>query len=319
MDRLSVESAVSIDGISGRTFEWENDDKTLKIIPDRALNAWTLYKWNIKDSAKSKDGVPLPKAYSAQFTTDLDKILPLVENIYPVLSADGQWFPTGANIENGLGSGQGIAVDFNKPMGENVLRSVRFEPSLTGRIEYLCEKSIVYIFTRSPEPETAYTIIISGDTRDSEGLKLGDEFKLNFTPDIPILNVLSFSADGSSVVLKVFSDYSVITAPVDPATGEIIFNMHFSLPFGEIEKQNAALNISLSAYFPRTIAPAALTKASWLSDDRLHMSWEGLEAGTSEESHYYKLTIPGGRGGISSGKDIYMKEDITIFLEAVNE
>jgi hypothetical protein len=135
--------------------------------------------------------VPLPKTYSGYFITDKDQTLPCVTNVYPVLNTNGSWFPTGANIETGLGQGHGITVVFNKPMGESALRSLRFEPSLSGRTEFLSENSIVHIFTRDPEPETTYIMIISGDTRDSEGLKIGADFRISFSPDIPFLNVLS--------------------------------------------------------------------------------------------------------------------------------
>jgi hypothetical protein len=316
MNRLSVESALTIDGIGNKIFEWSDNDKTLKVIPDSKLSALTLYRWNLQDSAKSADGVPLAKAYSSHFTTDLDKTLPQAEKIYPVLNIGGQWFPIGADIETGLMSGHGIAIAFNKPMGENALTSLRFEPSLTGRAEFLSEKSIVYIFTRDPEPEKTYTLIVSGGTTDSSGLKIGDDYKINFTPDIPYLNVLSLSADGSSLIIDESSPYGVLSVPVDPVTGKIFLNIRFSLTFNNEEKQNNALKINLNAFFPRTLTSAALQDVKWVSDDFLQMCWEGLKAG-DEEPHFYKLTIPGGKGGITAADGVYMKEDFIVYLEAV--
>ena len=318
MDRLTVESALTVEGIGNKIFEWLADDTILKIIPDKTLSAWTSYRWNLKNSAKSREGVPIPRSYSGQFTTDLDQIFPSVEKVFPVLNSDGRWYPTGLDIETGLGHGQGIVVEFSKVMGENALRSLRFEPALTGRTEFLSEKSIVYIFTRDPDPSVTYTLIISPDTRDSGGLKLGGEYRINFIPDIPFLNVLSFVADSSPVVIENFaSANNVLKVPVDPATGELYFNIRFSLPFTEEEKQNTALKILLSTFFPRTAAPVALQYARWISDDRLRMGWEGMTAGNGDEAHYYKLIIPGGRGGISSGAGMYMKDDITLYLEAI--
>jgi hypothetical protein len=316
MDRLSVESALALEGIGNKTFEWLGDDRILKITPDKALLPWVFYKWNLKDSAKSIDGIPLPKSYNGHFITDLDQVLPSVTNVFPVLNADGSWFPTGANIETGLGQGQGIAVVFNKPMSENVLRSLRFEPSLAGRTEYLSENSIVYILTRDPELETTYTLIVSGETRDNEGLKIGTDFRISFTPDIPFLNILSFSAD-SNIVIENFSLTNSIPINISTGTGDFFFSIRFSLPFGINEKQNAPRKISLVPFFPGTIAPIALQYVSWFSDDRLYMRWEGLTAGEGEISHYYKLTIPGGKNGISSSMGIYMKEDITLYLEVI--
>jgi hypothetical protein len=318
MDRLSVELALVFEGISNKTFEWSANDKSLKVIPDKALSAWTAYRWNLKDSAKSGDGVPLPKSYSAQFTTDLDKIPPQVERVFPVLNSGGIWFPTGADIETGLGAGDAIAVEFNKSMGENAIRSMRFDPSLSGRTEFLSEKSIVYIFSRNPEPEAAYTLIISGDTRDSEGLKLGADYRINFIPDIPFLNVLQFNAGDDSVISNFSSSTNVLPVRVNSAVRELSFSIRFSLPFGNEEKQNTALKIFLSPFFPAMLSPVALRNVYWISDDRLSMNWEGLEAGKSGEPHYYKLTIPGGKSGIVSKDGMYMKEDIIILLEAVN-
>jgi hypothetical protein len=246
----------------------------------------------------------------------MDQTLPRVVGVFPVLNSDGNWFPTGADIETRLAPGQGIAVEFNKLMGDNVLRSVRFEPSLTGRTELLSEKSIVYIFTKDPEPETTYTMIVSADTKDSEGLKTGVDYKINFTPDIPFLNVLSFFKNS---VFEI-NDTSLNTAlpvSVKQATGELFFSIGFSLPFSMEEKQNTALKITLVPFFPRTLAPVALKYVNWPSDDSLSMCWESLKAGDDETPHYYKLTIPGGRSGINNGRGMYMKEDIVIYLEAI--
>ena len=328
MDKHTVESALTIDGISSKNFEWSDDDKTLKVFPEKPLSPWLLYRWNLKDSAKSADGVPLPKAYSGFFITDADQTLPVVTSVHPVQFEDGSWYPTGANIETGLRNSQGIAVCFNKPMGDNVLRSLRFEPSLSGRTEMLSENSIVYIFTRDPEPEIVYTLIVSGDTRDAEGLKTGEDFRINFIPDIPFIKVMSLSAydrsvlensfDNSIAVLNDFSMTNEFPVYVDPATGEVFFSIYFSLSFSSVEEKiSNAQKITLVPFFPRTLSPVALQQVYWISNDRLFMRWEGLRAGDDDGANYYKLTIPGGNGGISSGTGYYMKEDLIIYLEAI--
>jgi len=317
MNRLSVESALTIEGIGNKTFEWSDDDRKLKVSPDGNLSAITVYRWNLKDGAKSMDGSPLLKSYSSFFITDLDKTPPQVIDVYPVINTNGQWFPLGNKIETDFKPGQGIAVVFNKPMGENALRSLRFEPSLTGRMEFLSEKSVVYIFTRGPEPEKIYTLIVSGDTADAGGLKIGDDYKINFTPDIIFLDILSLYAVGNSSVLDNNSSSAVLAVPVDSAAKEITVNIRFSLPLEtNEEKQNIALKITLNAFFPKTITPAALKNVYWASYDVLQMQWEGLTAG-AEEPHFYKLTIPGGKGGITMADGTYMKDDFIVYLEAV--
>jgi hypothetical protein len=317
MNRLSVESALTTEGIVNKSFEWSDNDKILKVSPNDKLSALTFYRWNLKDSAKSTDGVPLVKAYASFFITDLDKTIPQVSDVYPVMNTNGQWFPTGRKIETGLEPGQGIAVVFNKPMSENALRSLRFEPILSGRTEFLSEKSIVYIFTRHPEPEKNYTLIVSGDTADSSGIKIGEEYKINFTPDILYLKILSLSVDDISLDMDNNSSPSVLTVPIKSALGEIIIDIRFSLLFKyNEEKQNIALKITLNKVFPKTMISPALNYANWTVLDKLMMKWEGLSAGIGE-THIYKLTIPGGKGGITMADGTYMKEDFIVYLEAV--
>jgi len=315
MDRLSVESALTTEGIGSKTFEWSDDNLVLRIIPQNALSPWVSYRWNIKDSAKSAGGIPLPKTYSGYFLTDLDQTLPAVANVYPVLFADGSWFPTAVNMENGLnqsfGHPQGIAVSFNKPVSDNALRSLRFEPYLTGRTEFLSNDCVIFILTRDPEPETIYTLILSGETRDTEGLKLGSDYRISFASDIPYLDILSLTANNTS-------EHQV---QVDPAAGEVNISIRFSLPFNNEEKLLMPQRITLTPFFPKTLAPVALQYISWISDDRLFLRWEGLTPGGAggyfNDSHFYKLVIPGGKGGISSGQGVYMKEDFVLYLEAV--
>jgi hypothetical protein len=325
MERLSVESALTIEGVSDKKFEWSNDDSVLKIIPEKNLLPWTSYHWTLKGSAKSRDGVPLAKEVSARFTTDLDKLLPRVARVFPVIPAGGNWLPSGGGIETDLGPGQGIAVEFNKVMGDNVLRSLRFEPSLAGRTESLSDNSIVFIPGRDPDPETAYTLIVSADTKDAAGLKLGADFRVTFVPDIPYLRILSVSVEkpsafwsGGSLDFD-FNNSTVIMVPLsatDP--GVLRFTIRFSLPFVSAEaKQNAALKIALSPFFPGTLDPIALRSAGWPFDDRMYMEWERLKKGTAGEAHFYRLLLPGGRGGISNGGGMYFKEDQFLYVEAV--
>ena len=315
MDRLSVETALVLDGIGNKTFEWHSGDKILKVNPEKNLSPWTSYKWSIRDTAKSADGVPLPKTYSGNFITDLEQIPPKVKSIFPVINADGVWYPTGAFIENGLRSGQGIAVEFNKPMGENVLRSLRLEPSISGRTEFLTEESVVFILTKDPEPGMTYTLIISGDARDSEGIKTGADYKINFIPDIPLLEIYSITAGGNDFDIRCLAG-NTIPVCVDPATGQINLSLYFSLLFDSEEMKNTPQKITLSPFFPGTLAPIALQYVNWTSGDRLLMRWEGLAAG-NDYPHYYRLIIPGGKSGISSGPGIYMKENNIFYLEAV--
>ncbi|MCL2209642.1 MAG: Ig-like domain-containing protein [Treponema sp.] len=318
MDRLTSESAFGFDVPGNKTFEWSDDEKTLNVIMENSLSPWTSCKWTIRNTAKSADGVPLPKTYSGYFTTDLDRTLPQVTEVYPVLFADGAWYPTGADIETGLAPDHGIAVAFNKPMGENVLRSLRFEPALIGKTESLSENSIVYIPAREPQPQTIYTLTVSADTKDSEGLKIGADYRISFVPDLPFLKVLSFSFQ-EDLAAENISFNSVLPVCAKSGTDELTFSTRFSAGFTTAEKINAVQRIYIAPFFPGTLPPAALQYVNWISDDCVLMRWEGISGGNEKSNHYYKLVIPGGRTGINNGMGMYMKEDLIVYMEAVNE
>jgi hypothetical protein len=316
MDKISVETALSIDSVGNKKFEWTDDNKKIRIIPERDLSPWIQYRWTLKNSAKSVDGVPLAKTVSAVFCTDFDQELPEVSRVYPVLQSGGRWIPTGGSLEEDFGPELGIAVEFSKPMGDTVLRSLRFEPSLSGRTERSSEKSIVFIPSRDPEPETVYTLIVSGDTSDIEGLKIGNDYRRVFTTDIPFLKILSIKTSGANSS-EWTGDGGVLPVQVNEIDGLVRFSIHFSLPFTDEAKQKTVLAISVTPFFPINLNPIALRFVTWHSDDRLTMEWERFTIGTTDEPHYYKLIVPGGRGGIGNGNGIYLSNEISLYMEAV--
>jgi hypothetical protein len=321
MDRLSTETAFVFEGAGKKIYIWEENDTLLRVRSENNLAPWTVYRWSLGEGALSREGVPLGKKTGGHFITDSDRSVPCVSDVYPMLQSDGRWIPAGGSIERDLGPGQSIGIDFNKAMNETILRSLRFDPSLPGRAEFLSPSALVYIPDRNPEPETVYTLTIGADAEDTGGIKMGNDFTVHFTAGIPFLTALSFAADGAPVFGSspggIGAEPSVVQVPVDIAGGNVLrFTLRFSLPFDTETKKDAVFRISLEPFFPGNLMPVKLRFSEWLSGDMLRMEWEGLEA-AAEEVHYYRLTIPGGRGGIISGEGMYLAKDITLYLEAV--
>jgi hypothetical protein len=324
MDRMSTEGALVLEGTGKKKYEWQDDDRRLLVLPESPFSPWKIYRWSIGTEARSRQGIPLAKALSGRFSTDLDSVFPAVLRVYPLLNSGGRWFFTGGTIGEDLGPGQGIGVDFNKSMGENVLQALRFEPSLSGRTERLSPSSIVFIPDRDPVPETFYTLTVSGDTRDEGGLSLGADYSLGFIADIPFLQVLSVAVENAGPMeagnAGGTADPEVkggtIRVPVNEANGFMLrFTIRFSLPFDTAAKRDAVFRIVLETFFPKNLKPVSLRYVNWLSDDLMRMEWEGASPGVPGEAHYYRLFIPGGKGGIGSG-GMYLKEDRLFFLEA---
>jgi hypothetical protein len=320
MDRKTTEDAFALNGVGEPRFTWQDDDRILHVDSEKPLNPWTIYRWSLSGKALSRDGAPLVKSASAWFTTDQDRLFPQVLRTYPMIRSGGTWIDTGDELAGGLGSGLALGVEFNKPMEtEGTLRSLRFEPSLAGHTEQLSATRFVFIPDRDPEPETVYTLIVSGDARDLGGLKMGTDYIAYFIPDLPYIGISSVKAG----FLDPWEGEDLLNprqAPILVAeNGVLELIIRFSLSFTTEARLDTALRISLDTFFPGTLPPVALRSAYWVFEKELHLVWEGLEEGKNDEAHYYRLTIPGGRNGIGDGRGAYLKETFYLYLEAVNE
>jgi hypothetical protein len=46
--------------------------------------------------------------------------------------------------------------------------------------------------------------------------------------------------------------------------------------------------------------------------------WANMEFGSLDDPYRYRLVIPGGIDGITDGRGLYLKEDITVMLDVVD-
>jgi hypothetical protein len=327
MDRRSTEAAFAFEGSGGWYAEWLDDDRVLKIRCENPLSSWTVYRWSFTGDALGREGAPLAAQVSGSFITDKDRQRPEPLKIIPLLKGKEEgpgiwrsWLPAGKDLENGLGSGQGIGIEFSKPMdGESLRHSLTFNPSLPGRTEDLSPVSVVFIPDRNPDPGVVYTMTISGDVLDSRGLKMGGDYVLFFKADIPFLTLSSLKIDGKEEIENPAKG-GVSPASVDVSGEGILgFTLVFSLNFTPEAKSTETFRISLDPFFPDTLPPASLRSARWVSPDRVRLEWNGLEAGTEEEPHYYRLSFPGGRNGINNGKGSFPEENFYFYFMVVEE
>ena len=319
MEIQSTVDAFYIDGTSEREYIWSAGDTVLEIHPKSNLNPWTVYRWNVSTKAKGKNGVPLGREAGGRFITDRDRILPEVKEVFPLvrgnISSGTWWIRTGSPIENGLGSLQAIGIEFNKPMDESVLRTIRFEPPIAGRTEMWKPDTMVFIPDRDPEPEKAYTLIVSSDSKDTSGLKMERDFSLVFAADIPFLTILSMDTGFGGTIPE---HNGIFTAGTTLPEGICTITIRFSHTFDPQARAAAVLALRLETFFPGTLKPISFRSARWWSFDTVVLQWEGIERSTVAEKHYYRLVLPGGRGGISDGKGSYLKEDTLFYLVTEN-
>jgi len=145
---------------------------------------------------------------------------------------------------------------------------------------------------------------------------MGEDFTVSFKADIPYLRVLSFSSDG---IIRDYPESGSCFSVLVNTGGIIQCIIDFSPSFFSatpVIREDCVFRISLRPFFPATLPPVSLRTARWISSGKLLMEWEGPEPGLSSVSHYYKLLIPGGSGGVHNGQGSYLKEDFVLYLEA---
>lgn len=318
MDRRTTEDAFSWDCPGEKVFEWFDNDTRLEVKPKDTLAAWSSYRWSFTEAALSTNLAPLLTAYTSQFVTDKDTLMPEVVRTFPMAQSGFQWLDTGGSLVSDLGAKQAIGIEFNKPMDrDTAIRSVSLSPSVSGRTEQLTESSVIFIPEGDLQPETLYTLTISKDTKDKTGLKLGEEYREYFTPDIPYLEVVSISIDGHPLLtgddLKNGTSHAIqLTTP------EVLrLSIVFSLSLTNEAIMDIASRISLDVYFPLILDPISLRAVESSSTDSVTFVWEGLKNGTTDVRNFYRLSIPGGKGGIINGAGSYFKEDCFLYFEVV--
>jgi hypothetical protein len=326
MEKHSVETALSLDTPGEKIFTWHDNDTVLRVFTEKQLSPWTSYRWSVSEKAQSSCYAPLAEQYGGKFITDKDKLFPRVLKVIPLIEGSvetewGLWTALDFNLESGLDTGQAIGIAFNKPISEeNPGHYITFDPSLSGRAEKLSPAAVLFIPDQDPEPETVYTLKISGDLKDETGLKMGTDHVVQFNSALTFLKTLSITPDKAAADHDyVFGKNKIIKTEINKNDGGSLgFTVYFSLPFSKEAQADAAFRINLEPYFPGTLKPVSLRFMRWIARDRLRMEWEGLEEGKPEEPHYYRLKIPGGRSGISNGGGSYFKEDEFIVFEAEN-
>jgi hypothetical protein len=322
MNPQTVQDALSIEGIDQIIWAWSHEDQLLSATPKKPLSPWTVYRWTLKTSALSREGIPLGKEASGTFCTNLDTDRPYVEGTFCLGRSGTDWIDLGRSL-NELDLGQALGLRFSEPMNrESLLQALRIEPSLPGYTVQIDERTVAYVPDRPPEPGTTYVLIVSADTKDLSALSLGQEYREAFTPSIPYLVLRSVQANTGPSFSGPFSENTqgVYTITPQAPEGKLFINLEFSLPFSAEAKIALLKQVSLAPYFPGSLAPVTLQSATWSSDSTIHLVWVGLEGGSGDMPHYYRLSLAGGRSGITTsaadGMGYWLKESNTLMLEA---
>jgi hypothetical protein len=337
MDTHSVEDAFTINGFPDKECAWEyrweyawnyvweytwvytwNEEKTIVTVTNsKNIAPLEKYEWTLDTAAKSAAGFPLAQKVSAQWTSDAETLKPTVSGVYPVKKKESEhgfdWVKTGNPIESGFGYGEAVQIEFSRNMDIASLKNIiRFEPSLAGRTEVISLKKLVFIPERNPVIGTYYTMTISGDAKDENGITMGDDYRARFKPDITYLDAVLMTVSGSPV--RSGGEYEAVLDAVEP---ELAISVEFNQAFLSENQIDSLNQIKVSKVFPADAPTPVLTSAVWTKDKVLSQVWSKLaDSGGHDHRHYYQCVIPGGQNGITNGKGAYLKEDLVFYISA---
>jgi hypothetical protein len=315
MDTYSVEDAFTINGFSEKMYHWNEEKTTVTVTNKKNIAPFETYGWTLDAAAKSAAGFSLAKTISAQWTSDAETLKPHVLRVYPVKKKESEhgfaWIETGSPIEAGFGYGEAVKIEFTKKMDVSSLENiVRFEPSLSGRIEVINREAVVFIPERDPVIDTYYTMTISGEAKDENGIMMGEDYLARFKPDMLYLDMLSITVLGKSVV-----NGGTVTITLDVAEAKADIAVTFNQPFLTENQIDAISQIKLSKLFPADAPVPVLMSADWTQDKMLNQIWSNLsDTDTHDHPHYYQCVVPGGQNGVTNGRGAYLKEDIVFYI-----
>jgi hypothetical protein len=317
MDTHSVEDAFTINGFTDKEYTWNEEKTIVTVTNSKNIAPLEKYEWTLDTAAKSAAGFSLVQKVGAQWTSDAETLKPAVSGVYPVKKKESEhgfdWIETGNPIESGFGYGEAVKIEFSRNMDIASLKNiVRFEPSLSGRTEMISLRKLVFIPERNPVIGTYYTMTISGDAKDENGITMGDDYRARFKPDITYLDTVLMTVSGSPV--RSGGEYEAVLDAVEP---ELTISVEFNQAFLSENQIDSLNQIKVSKVFPADAPTPVLTSAVWTKDKMLSQVWSKLlDSGGHDHRYYYQCVIPGGQNGVTNGKGAYLKEDIVFYISA---
>ncbi|MCS6844149.1 MAG: Ig-like domain-containing protein [Caldilineales bacterium] len=166
MDRASAEAAFSLRRADGRptagAFTWSRDGRSLRYQPAQPLEYGTAYNVQVSQAARSANGqAPLREAYATAFET-VPKLA-----LVSTTPADGE---QSAPPEDRLTVVLRGRVD-EKSLGASAFTIL---PKPTAVFSYFSSYENRWFISWPLQPQTAYTVTLSGEIRDVFGNRLND-------------------------------------------------------------------------------------------------------------------------------------------------
>lgn len=313
---VDITKALKLSPSEKLLYSLSSDQKTITVNPESGWKINTVYKWEL-NNLLSKDNYELSGVKEGLFVIQSDIENPELLNICPVdESSDSPvWFEN-TDLDGNITQRESIGFIFSKPMDFSTIKSgISFSPNINGYFRQVEDDGTKFLFVPLSDFEigTKYLITIADSVKDTVGNALYQEMKKEFYTGDSFLKISSLTVGGTG-----YSDIPqelVAQTQNNDGNETLKVAVTFSNPIDIEARYSVINNISLNLLFPMTSTAPVLLSEKWDNSRTLTIIWGNITKSTSENSTYYDLKINSGKSGVSTGKGIYMEEDICIHIK----
>lgn len=174
MNPFTVVRSLRIDPPLDSSYQWSEDMRVLRIIPNQALQPATTYRIQVFTTAQSRWWRPLAQALDVSFVTAAQ---PTVQTALAPRRLDAP-----------------IVLIFSQPMipadvidQPALLQGVRLSPPWPLRGQWLDQRTLLLQPTIAFTAASTYTLTVDSTFSDAQGIELGQPFRWQFTTPWPNL------------------------------------------------------------------------------------------------------------------------------------
>jgi len=196
------------------------------------------------------------------------------------------------------------------------------QPGVSGSLAWLDERTLVFCPQGSYAAATPYLLAFGAAAADLAGNPLAGPREFAFTPALQAIAVTTeLVYDGVRIAPGQYSTITAREISTSAVHGQYELLFEFTGTRFDTEAEKAAVQecIHMDCLFPPAGAPDPWPLGySWTDDQRLSVTFAGLEVSTAAQSYYYLLRLRGGTAGIRSDEGSLLEEDLEQLLVTVD-
>ncbi|MCG8478294.1 MAG: Ig-like domain-containing protein [Spirochaetales bacterium] len=326
VDRAAVEEHLSITPRAELLFTWI-DDVTVTVAPQERWTNGAIHRWSVTTDITDTRGTMLAQSRSGSFLVQDDVIEPTVVSVLSAVNWDA-----GAGDDFGitlplasLTTTDALRIEFSEPMdAQSVRDAFALSPAVSGSIVAVAPEVFAFSPTERWDHAAEYVLTISTQAEDILGNALVVEYRSQFRPTTPALQIGTVAVDGADVTNVTFDNAALVAGVTTDLTwqtaspdGRITAAITFSETIDRAEDQLLlADGVRLRSVFPPDLSNPGIESVAWPSNTVLSITFGGLSPSSATVTNFYEFEFPSGRSQSELQNGVYIEETYTVRLRS---